>query len=79
MTSPIARDLAQLGIRVVTIAPGRFKTPLLEGLPEEAQASLGKQVPFPPPRRAAGVSAARESDRRERRAQRETIRLDGAI
>jgi len=47
MTLPMARDLAQLGIRVATIAPGLFKTPLLEGLPEEVQASLGGQVPFP--------------------------------
>ncbi|GJF15921.1 3-hydroxyacyl-CoA dehydrogenase [Mycolicibacterium cyprinidarum] len=47
MTLPIARDLAREFIRVVTIAPGLFKTPLLGGLPEEAQASLGKQVPHP--------------------------------
>ena len=47
MTLPIARDLARDLIRVVTIAPGLFKTPLLAGLPEEAQASLGKQVPHP--------------------------------
>lgn len=48
MTLPIARDLAREGIRVVTIAPGLFLTPLLQGLPEAAQESLGKQVPFPP-------------------------------
>ncbi len=47
MTLPMARDLASLGIRVMTIAPGLFATPMLRGLPEEAQASLGKQVPFP--------------------------------
>ena len=47
MTLPIARDLAREFIRVVTIAPGLFKTPLLGALPEEAQASLGKQVPHP--------------------------------
>lgn len=47
MTLPIARDLARELIRVVTIAPGLFKTPLLGGLPEEAQTSLGKQVPHP--------------------------------
>ena len=47
MTLPIARDLAREFIRVVTIAPGLFKTPLLGSLPEEAQASLGKQVPHP--------------------------------
>jgi NAD(P)-dependent dehydrogenase (short-subunit alcohol dehydrogenase family) len=48
MTLPVARDLAREGIRVMTIAPGLFLTPLLQGLPEEAQESLGKQVPFPP-------------------------------
>ncbi len=47
MTLPIARDLASSGVRVCTIAPGIFDTPLLAGLPEEARASLGKQVPFP--------------------------------
>ena len=47
MTLPIARDLAQRQIRVVTIAPGLFDTPLLAGLPEEARASLGQQVPHP--------------------------------
>jgi len=47
MTLPIARDLAPLGIRVVTIAPGIFATPMLAGLPEAAQASLAQQVPFP--------------------------------
>jgi NAD(P)-dependent dehydrogenase (short-subunit alcohol dehydrogenase family) len=47
MTLPIARDLARDLIRVVTIAPGLFKTPLLAGLPEEAQKSLGQQVPHP--------------------------------
>jgi len=47
MTLPIAREFASAGIRVNTIAPGLFDTPLLAGLPEEAKASLGKQVPFP--------------------------------
>jgi NAD(P)-dependent dehydrogenase (short-subunit alcohol dehydrogenase family) len=47
MTLPIARDLASKGIRVVTIAPGLFDTPLLAGLPEEAKKSLGAQVPHP--------------------------------
>jgi NAD(P)-dependent dehydrogenase (short-subunit alcohol dehydrogenase family) len=47
MTLPIARDLAQRLIRVVTIAPGLFDTPLLAGLPEEARRSLGTQVPHP--------------------------------
>ncbi len=48
MTLPVARDLAQYGIRVNTIAPGLFDTPLLASLPEEARDSLGKSVPFPP-------------------------------
>ncbi|MEM6941862.1 MAG: SDR family NAD(P)-dependent oxidoreductase [Pseudomonadota bacterium] len=47
MTLPMARDLADKGIRVCTIAPGLFLTPLLEGLPEDVQHSLGQQVPFP--------------------------------
>jgi NAD(P)-dependent dehydrogenase (short-subunit alcohol dehydrogenase family) len=47
MTLPIARDLASKAIRVVTIAPGLFDTPLLAGLPEPARESLGKQVPHP--------------------------------
>jgi NAD(P)-dependent dehydrogenase (short-subunit alcohol dehydrogenase family) len=48
LTLPAARDLARLGIRVCTIAPGLFDTPLLAGLPEEARRALGEQVPFPP-------------------------------
>ena len=47
MTLPIARDLASKGIRVMTIAPGLFDTPLLAGLPEPARQSLGQQVPHP--------------------------------
>jgi NAD(P)-dependent dehydrogenase (short-subunit alcohol dehydrogenase family) len=48
MTLPMARDLAPLGIRVCTVAPGIFRTPMLAGLPAEVQQSLGRQVPFPP-------------------------------
>ena len=48
MTLPIARELARHGIRVMTIAPGIFDTPLLAGLPEPARLSLGQSVPFPP-------------------------------
>ena len=48
MTLPIARDLARSGIRVVTIAPGLFDTPLLGNLPEDMRKSLGAQIPFPP-------------------------------
>ena len=47
MTLPAARDLAALGIRVVSIAPGLFETPLLQNLPDEVKLSLGQQVPFP--------------------------------
>lgn len=47
LTLPAARELARFGIRVVTIAPGLFRTPLLESLPSEIQASLGASVPFP--------------------------------
>jgi NAD(P)-dependent dehydrogenase (short-subunit alcohol dehydrogenase family) len=48
LTLPAARELARFGVRVMTIAPGIFDTPLLAGLPEAARQSLGQQVPFPP-------------------------------
>lgn len=48
MTLPIARELARSGIRVVTIAPGIFETPMMAGMPQEVQDSLGRSVPFPP-------------------------------
>jgi NAD(P)-dependent dehydrogenase (short-subunit alcohol dehydrogenase family) len=48
LTLPVARELARFGIRVMTIAPGTFDTPLLAGLPEPARQSLAQQVPFPP-------------------------------
>jgi NAD(P)-dependent dehydrogenase (short-subunit alcohol dehydrogenase family) len=47
MTLPIARELARFGIRVMTIAPGIFETPMLMGLPDDVKTSLGEQVPFP--------------------------------
>jgi NAD(P)-dependent dehydrogenase (short-subunit alcohol dehydrogenase family) len=80
MTLPIARDLAELGIRVCTIAPGIFETPMLAGLPEPARLSLGKQVPFPPrlgrpPEYAALAAHIIENVMLNG----ETIRLDGAI
>jgi NAD(P)-dependent dehydrogenase (short-subunit alcohol dehydrogenase family) len=80
MTLPIARDLSRNGIRVVTIAPGLFLTPMLLGLPKEAQESLGKQVPFPSrlgkPEEYA--SLARHIVENEM-LNGEVIRLDGAI
>lgn len=80
MTLPIARDLARSGIRVVTIAPGLFKTPLLSGLPEEAQISLGQQVPFPPRLGDPAEYAALAVHIAENQMLNgETIRLDGAI
>ena len=80
MTLPIARDLSRDGIRVVTIAPGLFLTPLLMGLPPEAQDSLGKQVPFPPRlgRPDEYAALARHIIENEM-LNGETIRLDGAI
>ncbi len=80
MTLPAARELARSGIRVMTIAPGIFRTPMLAGLPEEAQKSLGKQVPFPsrlgnPDEYAALVQHILENQMLNG----EVIRLDGAI
>jgi NAD(P)-dependent dehydrogenase (short-subunit alcohol dehydrogenase family) len=80
MTLPIARDLADKLIRVVTIAPGLFRTPLLMGLPEDALASLGAQVPHPsrlgePDEYAKLVAAIIDNPMLNG----ETIRLDGAI
>jgi len=80
MTLPVARDLAPLGIRVVTIAPGIFATPMLAGLPEAAQASLAQQVPFPPrlgrPEEYAALAAHIIENQMLNG---EVIRLDGAI
>jgi NAD(P)-dependent dehydrogenase (short-subunit alcohol dehydrogenase family) len=80
MTLPIARDLAELGIRVCTIAPGIFDTPLLGTLPEPVRQSLAKQVPFPsrlgrPDEYAALAVHILENGMLNG----ETIRLDGAI
>ncbi|MFV3077787.1 SDR family NAD(P)-dependent oxidoreductase [Niveispirillum fermenti] len=80
LTLPAARDLAPLAIRVVTIAPGLFLTPLLASLPAAAQESLGRQVPFPP-RLGDPAEYAQmvESIIRNPMLNGETIRLDGAI
>jgi NAD(P)-dependent dehydrogenase (short-subunit alcohol dehydrogenase family) len=80
MTLPLARELARSGIRVATIAPGIFDTPMLAGLPQDARESLGKQVPFPsrlgrPEEYAALVRHIVENEMLNG----EVIRLDGAI
>jgi len=80
MTLPVARDLAELGIRVMTIAPGIFDTPLLATLPEPVRISLGKQVPFPPRLGRSEEYAALVLHVVENvMLNGETIRLDGAI
>ncbi|MEC9245397.1 MAG: 3-hydroxyacyl-CoA dehydrogenase [Pseudomonadota bacterium] len=80
MTLPIARDFSRSGIRVCTIAPGIFKTPMMAGLPEDAQASLGQQVPFPPRLGEPSEYAALACHIVENQMLNgETIRLDGAI
>jgi NAD(P)-dependent dehydrogenase (short-subunit alcohol dehydrogenase family) len=80
MTLPMARELASSGIRVVTIAPGLFSTPMMKGLPQEAQDSLGKQTPFPPRLGQPDEFAALVSHILENvMLNGETIRLDGAV
>ena len=80
MTLPVARDLAELGIRVMTIAPGIFETPLLGTLPDPVRASLAKQVPFPQrlgqPEEYAALACHIITNVMLNG---ETIRLDGAI
>jgi len=80
MTLPIAREFARLGIRVMTIAPGIFDTPMLAAMPEATRRSLGQQVPFPsrlgrPAEYAALVHHIFENEMLNG----EVIRLDGAI
>ncbi len=80
MTLPIARELARNGIRVMTIAPGLFDTPLLAGLPEPARVSLGQQVPFPPRLgNPAEYAALAKHIVENEMLNGEVIRLDGAI
>jgi NAD(P)-dependent dehydrogenase (short-subunit alcohol dehydrogenase family) len=80
LTLPAAREFAQFGIRVCTIAPGIFETPMLKGLPEAAQQSLGQMVPFPPrlgkPDEYASLALHIIGNQMLNG---ETIRLDGAI
>jgi len=80
MTLPAARELARIGVRVVTIAPGLFRTPMVEGLPQDVQRSLGESVPFParlgmPEQFAALVEHIATNTYLNG----ETIRLDGAL
>ena len=80
MMLPIAREFAGFGIRVNTIAPGVFLTPMVSGMPQEVQDSLGKQVPFPsrlgrPEEYAAAAAFIYETAM----VNAETIRVDGAI
>ncbi|MFG1211901.1 3-hydroxyacyl-CoA dehydrogenase [Xanthobacter flavus] len=80
LTLPVARELARFGIRVVTIAPGIFETPMMAGLPQDVQDSLGKSVPFPsrlgrPSEYAALVKHICENNMLNG----EVIRLDGAL
>jgi NAD(P)-dependent dehydrogenase (short-subunit alcohol dehydrogenase family) len=80
LTLPLAREFARIGVRVMTIAPGTFDTPLLAALPEAARASLAQQVPFPPrlgrpEEYAALVRHIFENEMLNG----EVIRLDGAI
>ncbi len=80
MTLPMARDLADKGVRVCTVAPGLFLTPLLEELPEEIQVSLGAQVPFPSRLGAPSEFAEMVGHiTRNPMLNGEIIRLDGAI
>ena len=80
MMLPLAREFAQFGIRVNTIAPGVFKTPMVAGMPEDVQDSLGRQVPFPPrlgrPEEYADTAAFIYGNTFVNG---ETIRVDGAI
>jgi NAD(P)-dependent dehydrogenase (short-subunit alcohol dehydrogenase family) len=80
MTLPMARELAKNGIRVVTIAPGLFMTPMMAALPPEIQQSLGESVPFPPrlgyPAEFANMVCTIVSNIMLNG---ETIRLDGAL
>ncbi|TXG00105.1 3-hydroxyacyl-CoA dehydrogenase [Massilia arenae] len=80
LTLPMARDLARSGIRVMTIAPGIFETPMLMNMPQEVRDSLGKMVPFPPrlgmPKEYAHLAKAIIENVMLNG---ETIRLDGAI
>ena len=79
LTLPVARDLSGFGIRVMTILPGLFHTPMFESMPRIPKGA-GSRRPVPlPPRSPGGIRHARQGDHRERHAQRRSIRLDGAL
>ncbi|MDE0856090.1 MAG: SDR family NAD(P)-dependent oxidoreductase [Nevskia sp.] len=80
MTLPIARELARSGIRCVTVAPGLFETPMMSGLPQDVQESLGRSVPFPSRLgRATEYAALVQHIVENPMLNGETIRLDGAL
>jgi NAD(P)-dependent dehydrogenase (short-subunit alcohol dehydrogenase family) len=80
LTLPMARELASSGIRVMTVAPGLFLTPMMKSLPQEVQESLGRQTPFPPRLGAPEEYAAMVAHIIENiMLNGETIRLDGAV
>jgi NAD(P)-dependent dehydrogenase (short-subunit alcohol dehydrogenase family) len=80
LTLPMARDLSRNGIRVMTIAPGIFETPMLLGMPQEVQDALGRQVPFPPRLgKPAEFAYLAKTIIENMMLNGETIRLDGAI
>lgn len=80
MTMPVARELARHGIRVATIAPGIFDTPMMAGLPEKARQSLGEQVPFPSRLgRPEEYAALAQHIIENQMINGEVIRLDGAL
>jgi NAD(P)-dependent dehydrogenase (short-subunit alcohol dehydrogenase family) len=80
LTLPVARDLSRDGIRVMTIAPGIFETPMLLGMPKDVQDALGKMVPFPSRLgRAPEYAALARHIVENEMLNGETIRLDGAI
>lgn len=80
MTLPMARDLSHYGIRVMTIAPGIFETPMMLGMPQEVQDALGRMVPFPPRMgKPAEFAQLAKAIIENVMLNGETIRLDGAI
>jgi NAD(P)-dependent dehydrogenase (short-subunit alcohol dehydrogenase family) len=80
MTLPAARELARVGVRVVTIAPGLFHTPMVDGLPPDVQATLGAWIPYPARLgRPSEYASLVEHIVRNRFLNGEVIRLDGAL